>query len=38
MFDIKGYINATQDIGMKGILFENLQQVKRELTVFEVGI
>jgi hypothetical protein len=38
MFDIKGYINDAQDIGMKGILFENLQQVKRELTAFEVGI
>ena len=36
--DIKEYIKAAQDIGMKGILFENPQQVKRELTAFEVRI
>ncbi|GAG06263.1 unnamed protein product, partial [marine sediment metagenome] len=36
--DIKEYINAAQDIGMNGILFENLQQVIRELGRFGVKI
>lgn len=36
--DIKEYIKVAQDIGMKGILFENPQQVKRELTAFGVRI
>ena len=36
--DIKEYIKVAQDIGIKGILFENPQQVKRELTAFEVRI
>jgi putative hydrolase of the HAD superfamily len=36
--DIKEYIKAARDIGMKGILFENPQQVKRELAVFGVRI
>lgn len=36
--DIKEYINAAQDIGMNGILFENPQQVMRELGRFGVKI
>jgi len=36
--DIKEYIKVAQDIGMKGILFENPQQIKRELTAFGVRI
>jgi len=38
MLDIKEYIKVVQDIEMKGILFENPQQVKRELALFEVRI
>ena len=36
--DIKEYINAAQDIGMNGILFENPQQVMRELVLFGIRI
>jgi len=36
--DIKEYINAAKDIGMKGIFFENPQQVKRELASYDVKI
>lgn len=36
--DIKEYINAAQDIGMNGILFENPQQVMRGLGRFGVKI
>ena len=36
--DIKEYIKAAKDIGMKGILFENPQQVKEELSLYDVKI
>ena len=36
--DIKEYIDAAKDIGMKAILFENPRQVQRELASFGVKI